>query len=511
MKKRFLIAAISCTFFFTACSSGGSNNSGNTSNTQVEERTEHLAGGTATTPFTNALAFSKSSRNMASTRVTVFNEGNHFFENPWVEAKASTEARDGLGPYFNSNACQNCHVRDGRGHAGATEKLDGIETSDDFNTLLIRVVKSDISETDRNEILASSKANVPDSVVGGQLQHKAMSGVQKESTLGVSYTAKTVQFTDGHTVELRIPKWHIQSHLGTMDSDSVFSARVAPPMIGLGLLELIDEADIYAQQDITDADMDGVSGKANKVYSQETNSITLGRFGWKAGVPSLLEQTAGAFHGDMGLTSRFHTEQDCHSNQVDCLNAQNGNDENNSTVEDVEVIDSMLNTVTFYTKHLAVPKRRKAYSEQVQQGKKLFNNARCTACHTPSYTTATSLEQPELSEQKIYPYTDLLVHDMGDDLADFDINNNPALKDGNGNDIQQEFLATTKEWRTPPLWGLGLTKTVDPDATFLHDGRARTIMEAVLWHGGEAETAKQKVLTFNSTERAALLAFLNDL
>ncbi|NRB40540.1 MAG: c-type cytochrome [Pseudomonadales bacterium] len=483
------IVGLTCSVLLASC--GGSDNA------TEETQTEHLGGGETTVNASGHDAFSHASRNMSdSDRIISFNEGNHFFENPWVQGTQSTQARDGLGPYFNSNACQGCHINDGRGHAGDAV-LDGIATSDNFNSLLIRVSRSVATE--------ANVANAPDDNVGGQLQHKAVSNVQKESDLSVSYTRKNVSFDDGYTVELRIPQWHMTSHIGEFNSDSVFSARVAPPMIGLGLLELINEDDILNQQDIDDSNNDGISGKANQVWSLEHKKMSLGRFGWKAGQPSLLEQTSGAFLGDMGLTSKFHLEENCHNNQTDCTTAENGNGTNSSD-EAYEVTNSTLALVSFYSHHLAVPERRDAYSDQVQQGKLLFVEAGCTACHTESYTTGSDIMQPELSNQVIFPFTDMLLHDMGEDLADFREDNSPVA-----NDVQVEYLATATEWRTPPLWGLGLTKTVDDKATFLHDGRARTIMEAVLWHGGEAETAKNKVLGFNSTQRDALSAFLNDL
>ncbi|CAA0107694.1 Uncharacterised protein [BD1-7 clade bacterium] len=464
------------------------------SNPPSEPRIEHLSGGEATVTTAGARAFQRQSRNMDDVnRIVSFNEGNHFFENPWVQGTASTQARDGLGPYFNRNACQSCHVNDGRGHA-ADVAVDGVERGTDFNSLLIRVSRAVAPENER-------QANTPDSNVGGQLQHKAVLDVQKEASLAVSYTATTISFADGHTVALRKPTWHMESHIGDFDSDAVFSARVAPPMIGLGLLELIKESDILANEDVSDTNNDGISGEANRVWSLDDDDFTLGRFGWKAGQPSLLEQSAGAFAGDMGLTSRFHPNENCHNHQADCLAAPNGNGDDN-----YEVTDSNLSLIDFYSHHLAVPARRDAYDRDVQRGKQLFVDAGCTACHTPSYTTGSDALHPELSNQTIFPYTDMLLHDMGAELADFTVDNQPV-----GADVQVEYLASATEWRTPPLWGIGFTKEVDEDATFLHDGRARTILEAVLWHDGEAKSSRDKVLMFDAQQRADFEAFLNDL
>ena len=498
---------LSITLFATLAGCGGGSGSDTSTPPVViipepELQIEHLAGGEASIKKTQADAFSEHSNNMTSTEsIKTFNLGDDFFNNPWVEGSASTSSRDGLGGLFNNNACQDCHIRDGRGHA----PIDKNDT--DFDSILFRTAKRNISFKDQDNILQSLQANVPDSYFGGQLQQHGITGVSPEVNLAVSYENITVSFTDGTVYNLRKPTWAITSYSEeqAFEEDTVFSARIAPPMIGLGLLALIAESDIINQEDINDADADGISGKANYVWSVANESIALGRFGWKAGQPSLLEQSAGAFVNDMGLTNRLHQNETCTATQQDCLDAPNG-DGDSINDYNFEVSDHVMDAIAFYSSHLAVPERRDAYSEQVKNGKALFMQAGCQSCHTESYTTIVDADMPELSEQVIFPYTDMLLHDMGADLADFNQENEPE-----SSEMLYEFLATATEWRTPPLWGLGLTKVVDPQATFLHDGRAETIMEAVLWHGGEAEAAKQKVLQFTLSERDSLLAFLNDL
>lgn len=496
-----LLPVIVC--MLASCGGGDSTESDNsdtiTAPAQAVEN-EHLSGGEASIKKIQSDAFSENSNNMTSVdRKQKFNLGDDFFNNPWVEGSASTSSRDGLGGLFNNNACQDCHIRDGRGHAPVDDT--------DFDSILFRTATANLSFVDEDLILQSLKANVPDMYFGGQLQQHGISGVSPEVDLSVTYQDKVVSFTDGTSITLRAPIWTINSYdpNRSFESDIVFSARVAPPMIGLGLLALIPEVDILIQEDLNDNDADGISGKANYVWSIENNNVSLGRFGWKAGQPSILEQSAGAFVNDMGLTNRLHEDETCTDDQTECLNAPNGNGDSINNY-DYEVSDTVLEAIAFYSSHLAVPERRDAYSEQVLIGKALFQQAGCQGCHTPSYLTGYDQDQPELSEQTIFPYTDMLLHDMGEDLADFTPDNDPA-----STDMLYEYLATASEWRTPPLWGLGLTKTVDPQATFLHDGRAETIMEAVLWHGGEAQSAKEKVLEFNQEEREALLAFLNDL
>lgn len=304
----------------------------------------------------------------------------------------------------------------------------------------------------------------------------------------LSYSSVPVRFADGTEVQLRKPQLQISLlGYGPMHPDTRFSARVAPPMIGLGLLEAIPEADILANADPDDANGDGISGRANQVWDRALQRTVLGRFGWKAGQPSLNQQNAEAFANDMGLTTTLIAHDNCTQAQTDCLATVNGGVP--------EVSDNILASVLFYSRNLGVPARRDVDAPEVLEGKGLFHQAGCQGCHTPSFTTAADAAEPELANQPIRPYSDLLLHDMGEGLADG----------------REEFLATGREWRTPPLWGIGLTQAVNGHTQFLHDGRARNLLEAILWHGGEAEAAKQRVLQFDANERAALLAFLNSL
>lgn len=503
LKKSILLSLLTIVLInITACGSGTEAqnvHNDNSSNPQI--KIEHLSAGETSTPNNTANAFSQRSDNMTHiNRIKQFELGDDFFQNPWVAGSASTSQRDGLGGLFNNNACQDCHVNDGRGRAPD-------HGENNFDSMLFKTALANISNNDRLAMLNSTLANKPDTQVGGQLQHNSITHVSAEVDLAVTYTEKKVTFTDGHEVSLRVPKWHISrvKPTDTFDADTVFSARVSPPMIGLGLLALISEAEIIAQQDLNDTNNDGISGKANYVWSAARNQVELGRFGWKAAQPSLLEQSAAAFVNDMGLTNRIHQTENCLPHQTDCLAAPNGNGDSIQPYP-YEVSDMVLDAVELYASHLSVPQRKNAYDQDVQNGKKRFIEAGCQQCHKASYKTLYSAEQPELSEQTIFPYTDMLLHDMGADLADFYFDGRAAEQD-----VLYEFLATATEWRTPPLWGIGRTKTVNPKATFLHDGRARNILEAVLWHGGEAQQSVEKVLTFDAQQRKDLMAFLNDL
>ncbi|GGK26436.1 CxxC motif-containing protein, DUF1111 family [Pseudomonas koreensis] len=443
---------------------------------------EARSGGATTVRKTDQNAFSLPSANLPPSRRVDFSVGNSFFRSPWVIAPSTTTARDGLGPLFNTNACQNCHIKDGRGHPPAPDAANAV-------SMLVRLSIPDAPEFAR---LIEQVGVVPEPVYGGQFQDMAVPGVTPEGKVRVEYSAVPIRFKDGTEVELRKPLLQFtQLGYGPMHPDTRFSARVAPPMIGLGLLEAIPEEAILANAAAQAKENNGIKGRANRVWDDELQKTVVGRFGWKAGQPNLNQQNVHAFSGDMGLTTSLRPFDDCTDAQTACKQAPNGNGPDGEP----EVSDNILRLVLFYTRNLAVPARRGVNDEQVLAGKNLFFQAGCQSCHTPKYTTAANAAEPELANQVIRPYSDLLLHDMGDGLAD----------------NRTEFQASGRDWRTPPLWGIGLTQAVSGHTQFLHDGRARNLLEAVLWHGGEAQKAQQQVLSFNAEQRAALLAFLNSL
>ncbi|AZE50775.1 putative thiol oxidoreductase [Pseudomonas chlororaphis] len=443
---------------------------------------EARSGGEATVRKSDQNAFSMPSANLSPTRRLDFSVGNSFFRSPWVIAPSTTTARDGLGPLFNTNGCQNCHIKDGRGHPPTPD-------SDNAVSMLVRL---SIPNEPAYAKVIEQLGIVPEPVYGGQLQDMAVPGVAPEGKVRVEYEPLTVRFKDGSEVELRKPKLQItQLGYGPMHPDTRFSARVAPPMIGLGLLEAIPEAAILANAQAQAKANNGIAGRPNQVWDDAQQKTVLGRFGWKAGQPNLIQQNVHAFSGDMGLTTSLRPFDDCTDAQTACKQAPNGNGPDGEP----EVSDNILRLVLFYSRNLGVPARREVGSPQVLAGKNLFYQAGCQSCHTPRFTTAADAAEPELANQVIRPYSDLLLHDMGEGLAD----------------NRSEFQAGGRDWRTPPLWGIGLTQTVSGHTQFLHDGRARNLLEAVLWHGGEARAAQQQVLSFNAEQRAALLAFLNSL
>jgi CxxC motif-containing protein (DUF1111 family) len=374
---------------------------------------------------------------------------------------------------FNAQSCSSCHLLDGRGVPGST--------GDGSLGLLLR-----LSVPGTNQL--GGPLDHP--LYGGQLQDRANVGVPAEGELVITYTEQPGQYPDGEQYSLRRPTYTIAAPaFGPLGDELLISPRLAPQMIGVGLLEAVPESEIVGAADPEDADGDGISGRPNHVRNSGKDDTELGRFGWKANVASVESQVAGAFHGDIGITSSLHPDQDCTAAEVECALEIDGGQP--------ELTDERFGAVTFYSRTLAVPAMRDTDADAVQQGAEAFESFGCASCHTPTLTTggAGSVAADALADQTIHPYTDLLLHDMGEGLADG----------------RPDYEATGSEWRTPPLWGIGLIDDVNGSRFLLHDGRARTLEEAILWHAGEAERARQAFRTADADWRAALLAFLEAL
>ena len=465
---------------------------GPTADFSKPEAGEDKPGGGATSrgSTNTANAFSLSSGNMDFKRELNFKIGNAIFRKNWVSAPSSTDASDGLGPLFNSRGCQDCHLKDGRGHPPLSA-----DVPDNSGPMLVRLSVPPASDEEKAKLEAHRANSLPEPTYGGQLQDRSIQGFNAEGKLKIDYTEEKVKLADGETVSLRAPHYSLTDlGYGPISPDVMISPRVAPPMIGLGLLEAVPEEQILALVQSEAAKNDGISGKPNQVWSREHDKVMLGRFGWKAGIPTIAQQAAEAFNGDIGISSTMIPagSGDCTEKQPDCLNAPSGNSPN---YQNVEVGDELFKLVEFYSQNLAVPARRKPDDPEVLKGKQVFYRIGCASCHNPKFVTGEAPGQPHLSHQLIWPYTDMLLHDMGEGLAD----NRP------------EGAASGSDWRTPPLWGVGLTETVSGHTLFLHDGRARNVTEAILWHGGEAEAARNKFAELSKADRAALLAFVNSL
>lgn len=448
---------------------------------------EANSGGSATVrAMTNSNAFSQPSANISFEDELTFKVGNGLFRKLWVSSPSSTLASDGLGPLYNARSCQRCHIKDGRGHPP--------EGPDDTAISMFLRLSIPAEQSAPAEEIEGYLATAPEPTYGTQLQDFSLAGLAAEYRLQIDYEEIEVQLSGGEVASLRKPTYTVADPgYGPLHPDVMLSPRVAPQMIGLGLLEAIPAGEILALADPDDADGDGISGRANIVWSVEYDQPMLGRFGLKAGNPTLREQAASAFAGDIGISNPLFpaASGECTSLQADCLAAPHGDQDEREFEIDAEGLD----LVTFYSRNLAVPARRDVGDPEVLRGKKVFYATGCTSCHQPAFVTHRLEDQPEQSFQLIWPYSDMLLHDMGAGLAD----------------DRPEARATGNEWRTPPLWGIGLTGQVSGHTYLLHDGRARSLLEAVLWHGGEAEMQRDAVVEMSPADRAALIRFLESL
>lgn len=428
------------------------------------------SGGTATVFIHSRDAFARPLANLPTVELRRFAFGNKMFNTNWVQAPASVTSLDGLGPTFNRVSCSGCHFKDGRGRPPFT-------VDEPMTSMLLRLsIPGEAADGGPN----------PHPVYGGQLNPLAIGDVPSEGKAVITYENILGQYDDGVAYSLRRPVYRFsEMTLGELGSDIMFSPRVAPAIHGLGLLEAVPETSIRAWADPEDKNGDGISGKVNHVPHLEGNK-TIGRFGWKANVASLKQQDAGAALGDIGITTSLNPEENCPKPQEKCRSAISGGAP--------EMSDEQLEKLVFYTQTLGVPARRDVNDPEVQRGAVLFTESQCSSCHIPQMVTGKH-EIAELSHQSIQPFTDLLLHDMGEGLADH----------------RPDYEADGREWRTPPLWGIGLVKVVNQHTNFLHDGRARNLEEAILWHGGEAEKAKEYFRHLNKSDRQALLKFLESL
>ena len=443
------------------------------------------AGATTSIEEPDRLAFSHFSTNLPFDKRMDFRLGNALFRKLWVASPSSTQASDGLGPFYNARSCEQCHKDDGRGMPpdGTTK-----------GTMFLRLARAADTEAEKALVADGLARNFPDPIYGTQLQDKAIPGVLAEGQMQVRYEPLPFTFPDGTVVTLRKPAYSISDlRYGPLDTRTTLSPRLPPQMIGLGLIEAIPEEQIRALADPDDADGDGISGRL-QIVRDIAGKARLGLFGWKAENATIRDQTAHAFAGDLGISTPEVDKPhgDCTTAQADCLNLPTGVQER---LGKVEAPDPILDLVTQYSRHLAVPARRKSGFAEVLAGKKLFYASGCIACHQPKFMTSVDAPAKEFGAQLIWPYSDLLLHDMGEGLADG----------------QPVGGATGREWRTPPLWGIGLTSTVTKKAFYLHDGRARSLEEAILWHGGEAETARDNYAKLTRADRQNLLKFLESL
>ena len=501
---------------------------------------ERFPGGDATTSLSNEEAFGQSppaiARDFAAD--ANFKSGNQLFRN----------ANDGEGPLLNARTCQGCHTKDGRGAPPPDQ-----DTPMDSMSIRLSVGADAAGEpsADPNYGTLLQTFGLASFLGGGEITAGlSVFGGGADAAIGegfatIEYETVSGNYDDGAPFELRKPIYKVRElSYGDFAPDIRFSPRVAPQLIGLGLLGAVPADDVRSIADADDADGDGISGRANEAMDPTVDAVHLGRFGHKASTASILQQTAGAFRADIGVTNRFAPEEPCATDQSSCVAAALA--EADAHPGGVDISDVELALVEFYTRLLAVPERRgfdattETWDEDVLRGRTLFFESGCEKCHRQRWRTGSAagsvlgavhlnaLEEDApsievLSDQTIFPYSDLLLHDMGGtcdpvrrEQADGGtcaagencvwVLRCEGLADG-----RQEGRASGSEWRTAPLWGLGLVKTVNARATFLHDGRARTVAEAILWHGGEAQQSRDAFVAMTQDERTDLLAFLASL
>ena len=441
-----------------------------------------LSAGNFTTLERGASAFSVPVATLDSEQLAGFFKGREQFNEAWVLAPDPSGVW-GLGPTFNEDRCVRCHENNGRAAAVA----------DHGEAELGALVRLSIPGQD------ARGGPKPHPDYGDQLQNRGIAGrVPAEGRALVVYREREASFADGETIVLRRPEVRLtEMQFGDPGASTMLSLRIAPAMVGLGLLEAVPEAALIAIAE--QQGRHGISGRPNYVWDEEAGRMALGRFGWKAGQPNLRQQTASAFFGDIGATSHFFPEENCPDAQAQCRDIPSaskcGGQGGCTASYRPEVVPSRLSNIALYLQALAVPARRDADDEITRRGERLFSLVNCSACHVAEIKTGSKTAIASAANQVIRPYTDLLLHDMGDDLADG----------------RPEYQASGREWRTPPLWGIGLSRTVNGHGDLLHDGRARNVTEAVLWHGGEAEASRDAFRALRKADREALVKFVESL
>jgi CxxC motif-containing protein (DUF1111 family) len=456
--SRLLAAAFFLSALFVSCTDPVSDSKGG-------EGDDVRSGGNATIFDATSQAFALPMPNLAAASFERHAEGDAAFEATFVTSPAVVNA--GLGPVYNNTSCIGCHPRDGRGRPPVG--------NESLSSMLFRISVPGVGP---------HGGPMPAPGFGGQLQDRAVHGTPPEGTVAISYVDLPGTFADGEEYHLRKPLYTITSSYIPVPAGMMLSPRVAPPVFGLGLLEAVPDAVLLGLADEHDQNGDGISGRPNRVW-HPLKGEQLGRFGWKAGAPDLDVQTAGAYNEDMGVTSGLFPFESCH-----------GQTQYPGDVDLPDIDEPKASVTAHYVRTLAVPARRHTGDSKVIAGGRIFREAGCNGCHVVSLTTGSGAGmEPAVTNQTIHPYTDLLLHDMGEGLADG----------------RPDYLAGETEWRTSPLWGIGLTQIVNGHTLFLHDGRARNLMEAILWHGGEAENAREHVRNLKREDRDALIAFLNSL
>jgi len=523
-----LAIIVTSTIIISGCNSSSSDKA-ETAQVAYTHVTQSGGDATAVNASDSGHGFSTPMPNLTADELALHLTGDTHFETAFTTAPNTEHPElDGLGPVFNNQDCNSCHQRDGRSSTiSLPEGQERVLLGSDAGIFLRMSI--DVGECVEPSIDNNYCQNVGVDGFGTQLFHRGVLQARADweenpfigqANVYLAYEYSTVEYADGSSVELKKPQFTIEQPYDVSDENRLNSAilqedvRYSPrngmPVFGLGLLELISEEDILALADEDDSNEDGISGRPNWVFDPvkardgEPTPVSLGRFGWKASTPSVRVQSLGALRGDMGVTNTLFPEESIANTQLheSYLSRTGFVDTGVDEEGNPEATQAFSDEVVFYAETLAVPARRNVDDESVIAGAQLFTQVNCTGCHQPDFITATGelfiggVAAPDaLKGQHIYPFTDMLLHDLGEGLAD----------------NRRDFTATGVEWKTRPLWGVGLTKTVNPAAGFLHDGRAATIEEAILWHGGEAQQSKEDFMALTQIERQSLIDFVSSL
>jgi CxxC motif-containing protein (DUF1111 family) len=371
--------------------------------------------------------------------------GHAVFNTQWVPAgTANAVRRDGLGPLFNASACDACH----------NEGAHGRGPTGDGTAPIALVVQLQMRPQGRAQSFSG------DVLYGHTLNTAAIDGFSAEGRIVIHYEELSGAYPDGAMWHLRAPRYQLTDLTrGPLAARTVIQPRLAPALFGVGLLEAVP-------------------------------GVPAGRFGWQGESTSVRDQTTKAFARDMGLTTSDRPFDDCTSAEPECLAAANGGTP--------EVSDELLDAVVEFQRTLAVPEPpptpatvRPSATVRRAAGR-LFADVGCAACHRPLLPVNLPRVLGSTGRTRIAPYTDLVLHDLGPRLAD---------RDASGRIVPSR-------WRTAPLWGMAYRLEFERDPTFLHDGRARSIEEAILWHDGEAEPARRKFTHLTPRRRAQLLRWI---
>ncbi|MFT4762939.1 MAG: CxxC motif-containing protein (DUF1111 family) [Oleispira sp.] len=449
------------------------------------QKSEALPGGATSVSSQPFVSFMYPADNIDQNLRPLFYAGKALAKQPWVKAPTITFARDGLGPLYNARTCLACHANGGKGSIPTDSKSALFSTLVRLSSpgLASHPIYGDQLQTQSISLAHQLRSSVKE----GTLKHD----VSPEAYAYVTWTKKEFKYPDGNKVILRTPALTLDKlAYGEMATETQMSLRVAPAIQGMGLIELIKQVDIDKLSDEHDNNHDGISGRVNLVFDVQTQQVSPGRFGLKSNKPSLVMTIAGAFANDIGISNHLFPAQPCTEQQPTCNRAENGNDD-----EGVELPRHLLKLVVDFNRNLAPVKRLNSQQKTILEGRSLFYSTGCHACHNPSFITGKSDNFPHLSEQKIWPYSDFLLHDMGEELSDG----------------RPDYLASGREWRTAPLWGLGFQKQVNGSNAYLHDGRATSVEQAILWHGGEAASTQSRFINLSKAERSALINFVESL